>query len=246
MLDTSEEIETPEGVDLVVVPAGIIVRCLAYLIDFSIRAIIFIVLAMLLGWLGDLGAGVLSIFVFLLEWLYPVVFEVFINGATPGKKLMKLRVIQEDGTPVRLSSSVIRNLLRVVDFLPLGYLAGLVTMVLSGNFRRLGDLAAETMVVYDDRVVHDASVVQEDSADVYSISEHCQRRPLPMPFKLFEQQAIIQFSQRAAGLSEARQLELANILSPIVKETNQQAVDALHEISNELIGRSSGEREAKS
>jgi len=234
MLDTSKEIETPEGVDLVVVPAGIIVRCLAYLIDFSIRVVIFIVLAMLLSWLGDLGAGVLSIFVFLLEWLYPVVFEVFINGSTPGKKLMKLRVIQEDGTPVNLSSSVIRNLLRVVDFLPLGYLTGLVTMVLSGNFRRLGDLAADTMVVHDDVV------------DVYSISEHCQRRPLPMSFKLFEQQAIIQFSQRAAGLSESRQLELANILSPIVKETNQQAVEALHEISNELIGRSSGEREAKS
>ena len=229
MLDTSEEIETPEGVDLVVVPAGIIVRCLAYLIDFSIRAVIFIVLAILLGWLGDLGAGVLSIFIFLLEWLYPVVFEVFINGSTPGKKLMKLRVIQEDGTPVKLSSSVIRNLLRVVDFLPLGYLSGLVTMVLSGNFRRLGDLAAETMVIY------------HDSADdnVYSIPEQCQRRPLPIPFKLFEQQAIIQFSQRAAGLSEARQLELANILSPIINETNQQAVEALHEITNELTGRSS-------
>jgi uncharacterized RDD family membrane protein YckC len=226
MLDTSEQIETPEGVDLEVVPAGVIVRCLAYLIDFSIRAVIFIVLAMLLAWLGDFGAGILSIFVFLLEWLYPVAFEVFVNGSTPGKKLMKLRVIQEDGTPVRLSSSVIRNLLRIVDFLPLGYLTGLVTMVLSGNFRRLGDLAAETMVVYD------------DSTNVYSISEHCKRRSLPMPFKLFEQQAIIQFSQRAAGLSEARQLELANILSPIVKETGQQAVEAIHEVSNELIGRS--------
>lgn len=234
MLDTSEHIETPEGVDLEVVPAGVIVRCLAYLIDFSIRVIIFIVLAMLLGWLGDLGAGVLSILVFLLEWLYPVVFEVFINGATPGKKLMKLRVIQEDGTPVKLASSVIRNLLRVVDFLPLGYLTGLVTMTLSGNFRRLGDLAAETMVVHDENV------------HLYAISEHCQRRPLPMPFKLFEQQAIIQFSQRAEGLSEARQFELANILSPVVKETNQQAVDALHEISNELIGRTSGEQETKS
>jgi len=242
MLDTSKEIETPEGVDLVVAPAGIIVRCLAYLIDFSIRAVIFIVLAILLGWLGDLGAGVLSIFVFLLEWLYPVVFEVFINGSTPGKKLMKLRVIQEDGTPVKLSSSVIRNLLRVVDFLPLGYLAGLVTMVLSGNFRRLGDMAAETLVVHD------------DSVNIYSISEHCQRRPLPMPFKLFEQQAIIQFSQRAEGLSEARQLELANILSPILSPalsptttvTDQLAVEALHEISNELIGRTSGEQEAKS
>ncbi len=238
MLDTSEKIETPEGVDLEVVPAGVIVRCLAYLIDFSIRAVIFIVLAILLGWLGDLGAGVLSIFVFLLEWLYPVVFEVFINGSTPGKKLMKLRVIQEDGTPVKLSSSVIRNLLRVVDFLPLGYLTGMITMVLSGNFRRLGDMAAETMVVYD------------DSVNIYSISEHCQRRPLPMPFKLFEQQAIIQFSQRAEGLSEARQFELANILSPMLSptttETNQQAVDALHEISNELIGRTSGEQEVKS
>ncbi len=227
MLDTSETIETPEGVDLVVVPAGIIIRSLAYLIDFMIRAGIFILLAILLGWLGKLGAGVLSIFAFVLEWLYPVIFESFVNGSTPGKKLMKLRVIQQDGTPVRFSSSLIRNLLRVVDFLPLGYLTGLTTMVLSGQFRRLGDLAADTLVVH------------EDVPSVYSTAEHSQRRPLPIPFKLFEQQAIIQFSQRAAGLSQARQLELANILSPVTNAQGQEAVEALHEISNELIGTSS-------
>ncbi len=87
---------------------------------------------------------------FALLWFYPVYFEVRAHGQTPGKRFMGLRVLQENGTPVGWSASVLRNFLLVADFLPVLYLAALISMISDSSFRRLGDLAAGTLVVYAD------------------------------------------------------------------------------------------------
>ena len=85
---------------------------------------------------------------FFTYWLYGVGFEVLNNGMTPGKKMQGLQVVHDDGTPIRLPASLLRNLVLYVDLLPAAYAAGIVTMLLTNNFRRLGDLAGGTMVIY--------------------------------------------------------------------------------------------------
>ena len=80
---------------------------------------------------------------------YGMVTEWFWRGQTLGKRVLRLRVVDEAGLALRPSQIVVRNLLRAVDFLPVAYGFGLTAMLLDGRFRRLGDLAAGTMVIYD-------------------------------------------------------------------------------------------------
>ena len=83
----------------------------------------------------------------LLSGGYFIFFELLMRGQTPGKKSMKIRVIRDDGTPVTANEVLIRNILRIVDFLPFGYALGAVVMFPNPLAKRLGDLAAGTIVV---------------------------------------------------------------------------------------------------
>ena len=141
MFDTIRKFEVPEGVDLELRIAGPIVRILAWLIDLLIRGAAYLVLMFILSLFGAIGWGIMLIVTFFFEWLYPVVFELY-QGATPGKKTLNLYVCHDDGTPVNWQSSMLRNLLRVVDWLPLFYALGLITMCVNKEFKRLGDIAA--------------------------------------------------------------------------------------------------------
>ena len=148
-------IETPEQIDISFQKAGIGSRFYAALIDTGLLALILFVgyyvnrnfiteLGDTVGnWLGAIG----GILVFALFWGYYMVFEVTSNGQTLGKRALGLRVIKDGGYPIGFSDSAIRNLVRVVDFLPFFYGAGLLTMLINGNWKRLGDLAAGTLVV---------------------------------------------------------------------------------------------------
>ena len=94
------------------------VRGLALLIDLVIQTVLWIVLLIILLFIiGDskFGIGISLIVAFVLFWFYPVIFEVFYNGATPGKKVMKLRVVHDDGTPIAITSSIIRNFMLVIE-----------------------------------------------------------------------------------------------------------------------------------
>lgn len=147
-LDTRAPVETPDGIELPLSPAGPVTRASAWLLDGIIRAAIILGLAMALAFLGGLGVAVLVLAWFLVNWWYPVLFEVLSGGATPGKKTFGLRVVLTNGTPVTWGASIVRNLLRQVDFLPFGYFTGLLSMLISRRFQRLGDLAAGTLVVH--------------------------------------------------------------------------------------------------
>lgn len=88
---------------------------------------------------------------FVLQWTYFVVCELLMRGSSPGKAMMGLRVVREGGLPITPRDSLVRNLARMVDMLPSSYFVGLVAMVVSRRTQRLGDIAAGTIVVREDR-----------------------------------------------------------------------------------------------
>ena len=163
-LDTLHHAETPEGIALALRPAGIVARGQAWLIDLLIRMGLFFVLAMVTAALGGVGVAFLLISYFLLEWFYPVAFELGRSGATPGKRVMGLQVVMDSGLPVTPGASIVRNLLRAADFLPFLYAGGAVASLLRSDFKRLGDMAAGTLVVYNETVRLHGAVPQAAAA----------------------------------------------------------------------------------
>lgn len=242
MIDTRLYIETPEGADLPIDPAGVTPRALAFMIDTCIKLVAIVGFSFLVGYFGGLGKGVNLIFTFLLEWFYSVFFEVYRGGQTPGKKRLGIVVIQDDGSPVNFSVSLTRNLLRVIDFLPFAYLTGLISCLLNKEFKRVGDFAAGTSVVYQSKSVFvtpqrvskgDAAVkapldqktvqgsVNSTSPNHGSpiLSPTLSPTFSPIPTLDFdEKRAILEFSDRHTQLSVARRNELAKILSPALGE----------------------------
>jgi uncharacterized RDD family membrane protein YckC len=163
-MDEFDIIETPENVDLQRRLAGIGSRFLAGLLDtlLMIGALILLALGAMLFGVGLFAFGrdvvgradqwVLAWFfllVFLVYWGYFVLFETWMNGQTPGKKYMRIRVVQQEGGGVSFPAVAIRNLLRAVDILGLYAVAGMA-MFLTKKVQRLGDLAAGTVVISEE------------------------------------------------------------------------------------------------
>src|SRR5580704_2359316 len=158
-------IETPEQVDLRFPIAGLGSRFLAILTDSAIQTVVLFLMifsfALIFGSARRTTGGVPSdtavkwfiaaivLFYFLLYWGYFSLFEAFWNGQTPGKRLLKIRVIKDSGRQITLFEALARNLLRVVDWLPTLYLAGVITMLCNREQKRLGDLVAGTIVVHE-------------------------------------------------------------------------------------------------
>src|SRR5687767_8517159 len=226
MLDTTRKVATPEGIELTLRLAGPVPRAMAWAIDLAIRAAI--VLAVMVGALqfGRAGWGVVLLTLFFVEWLLPAWLETLWRGQTPGKRAMRLAVLNDDGTPVRWPAAMTRNLLRAIDFLPFGYVFGLVSMLINRDFKRLGDLAAHTIVVY----------------------REAKQRPLELPaapplapplvLALAEQRAVLDFAERSLSLTAERAEELAELAVPLLAGAQpHQATQRLVRIANHLIGR---------
>ncbi|VVO06572.1 RDD family protein [Pseudomonas fluorescens] len=223
-LDTRYQVETPEGIDLPLRPAGLMPRALAFAIDLGIRGLILGLLFIAVGFLGELGIGLGSILLFLLSWWYMVLFEVLNQGRSPGKQLMGLRVIHEDGTPIGWSASLTRNLLRFVDMLPFGYFLGALSCLQHPAFKRLGDLAAGTLVIYREQPITRPHLPLA--------------QPLRPPFILHlnEQRAVLSFAERQGDLSDERVNELAAILAQPLQVSAPHAVAELNGIARGLLG----------
>ena len=245
LIDNIAQHPTPEGLMLSLMPAGVMPRVSAWLIDFAIRMAVMVVLGIVSALFGTAGSGILAIGYFLITWLYPVFFEVYRQGMTPGKKSQGIYVCHDDGTPISLSSSMIRNLLRVADFLPIGFAAGALTVLFSKRSQRIGDLVAGTLVVYNQQddigklynsvfgLLASQPILESASAVPNAPALFDPASPLFFyPIQLNEQQALVAFSERLAFLSEARQQEIAQVLAPLVKlkhsspPDNPQAVAA--------------------
>ena len=226
MLDTRYRVEIPGGIHLEAQVVGPIPRSFAFLIDKVIQAIA--ILAMSIAAiplnLGGIGGGFLLIFLFAVEWLYPVLFELLMRGQTPGKKVMGIAVVNDDLSPVTLGTSLIRNLLRTVDFLPLLYLGGVITMLSNRRFQRLGDLAAGTLVISSARAAQTAAVV-----DVQPLAPAIQ-------LSRSEQTTLVEFLQRSSQISQPRQQELASILEGITHDKGEDGVDRLRRYGAWYLG----------
>jgi len=189
-LDTRYQIETPEGIDLPLRPAGLLVRSLAFAFDLGLRGLILGILFIALAFLGNLG----------------------------------LRVVQDDGTPIGWSASLIRNLLRFVDMLPFGYFLGAISCLQHPNFKRLGDLAAGTLVIYREQPLSRPQVPQAPALR------------LPFALELNEQRAILSFAERQGELSAERVNELAAILATPLQVSPARAVAELNGVARGLLG----------
>lgn len=186
-MDSSGDLEraytllTPENVEVTYEIAGLGSRFVAAVVDGLIQGVLFVLVAVatlvaagttfavlrelavpgqatLVAWM--LGGGLLLLFLVL--WGYYLFFELVWAGQSPGKRLARIRVIREDGYPVGFLESLVRNLVRVVDFLPAYYVIGTTVMLLNPRAKRLGDFVAGTLVVKErslaslDQLTHDA------------------------------------------------------------------------------------------
>jgi uncharacterized RDD family membrane protein YckC len=225
MLDTLRPVETPEGLALDLRCAGVVPRALAWSLDFGIRMLVGSVGLMVLGVLGDTGAGIGLVFLFALYWAYPIVCEVLWNGQTPGKRSLGLRVVNDNGTPVTWLPSIVRNLMRTVDMLPVLYGFGIAAMLADPSMRRFGDLVAGTVVVYVEPPATPAA-----APPVAAVAPS-------LPLQPQEQRAIVAFAERSWRMTPERQHELAELLAPVTGARGHGAVDAVLAIANHLLGR---------
>jgi len=180
-------IPTPENVSFGYEVVGIGNRFIATLFDSAILLLLFVAINLLLafaldlvgafstnlldfaeeiGWSQGILIAIYTLLQFLLIWGYYIGFEWLWQGQTPGKRWTKIRVVRIDGNPVGFGEVAIRNLVRIIDFLPATYALGLVTMFFSENARRLGDYAAGTIVIKDKSMLtlEDVTAVTERKA----------------------------------------------------------------------------------
>jgi uncharacterized RDD family membrane protein YckC len=217
-LDNTTEVETPERIRFRYRAAGPVRRSFAWLLDLVIRAgilfavglIIMLVSAIKTDDLAQASQGVVLVIVFALEWGYYVAFETLWNGASPGKRAFGLRVVKEGGFPIGFYDSVLRNLLRAADFLPVGYVLGLTVMVGDQRFRRLGDRVAGTMVVVEDA----ARVGESLKLNPPPTQGELEALPVRPPLSADELEALELFLRRG-DLSPPRRLELAEMTAGI-------------------------------
>jgi uncharacterized RDD family membrane protein YckC len=203
ILDTVVTAETPEGILLELRPAGLSSRLYAYAIDGLIRVLVLYAVAIVTRPIGGIGAAIWFILIFLIEWFYPVFFELSRSGATPGKRLFKLKVVMDDGLPVTPVASVTRNLLRTADFLPVLYGVAIVTMLARPDCKRLGDLAAATLVVHQPRATAKLpQLAVAPLAPAYALAPR-------------DQAAVIALAARAPLLTTDRLDELAALAAPV-------------------------------
>ncbi len=232
-LDLTVAVTTPENISFEYQIAGPFRRLPAMILDIAIRWLIVIVVVIIALFTGILAAfpnsGVLlavgmNLGIFALSWFYGLFFEIVWNGQTPGKRAMNLRVVSVDGRPINGAQATIRNFLRVADFFPYvslqalfpesglmipTLLVSLICMLMTRRFQRVGDLAAGTMVVVDERGWQSKKVSVTD-ARVASLAEF-----IPANFQMTRSMAktIALYMERRPQMSATRQQQVAMILA---------------------------------
>lgn len=231
MLDDELVIETPERVELHYVLANVGNRFLAAAIDHLIQAsaifIVIIIAGAFSDWrlfnsMGVWAAALTVLAIFAIYWGYFVAFETLWSGQTPGKRIMRLRVVREDGRPVRFFEVFVRNVLRVaIDFQPLpSYAIGVVSIIFSARSKRVGDFVAGTVVVKE-RATEAPSL--EEIIKVSEIEQQRLDRAVPAAFTADTRQlsepelrAVQTFLKRRFELTEVNRMALAmRIAQPI-------------------------------
>jgi uncharacterized RDD family membrane protein YckC len=218
-------VETPENVVLTYQLAGPSVRCTAYFIDLLLRIGLMWVLSILLSLTGlssflpGMSTGLYLLAWFFNSWGYYVFSEGLFRGQSVGKHMMGLRVIRQGGYPITLWPAVVRNFIRAADSLPfLLNGVGFVSMLVTRNMQRLGDLAAGTVVITERRVVLPKEPIILEKIQPLAREELGRFQPDGTTLT-----AIEQFLSRRHVLSHERGHELASILAvPLAERLDYQ------------------------
>jgi uncharacterized RDD family membrane protein YckC len=218
LIDSRYTIQTPEGVELPVQVAGPPARALAWVVDAFVVVVLYVIISFVIRLMspsvetevvsGGVATGLMLVLLFILNWSYDIVCEVWLGG-TPGKRALGLQVMHVNGTPVGLRASFIRNVLRTADLFPLFYGLGLAVMCLSDRFQRVGDVLAGTVVVYKDN--HLLGVPMMSVASI----------PVPSHLTYSDRQTILLFAERHPTLAPQRSAELAQRLAFLVPDEQQ-------------------------
>lgn len=222
VLDTRQSVELGEGVEIHLRIAGPFPRALALLLDMLIIIGVMMVVGFIVGIISIrssmVGQGVFLIVGFFMSWGYFTFFEAGRRGATIGKRTLGLRVIDRSGNHITKGQAFVRNILRLVDMLPgmpstatgvligsfgLGFFCCLFTK----KFQRVGDLVANTLVVYTqpELMMTGAEPAVESAAPTVALARE-------------EQAALVDYYHRASMWSEARRIELADHATEITQK----------------------------
>jgi uncharacterized RDD family membrane protein YckC len=213
--DTAIKAQTPEGIEYTLYPAGLCARFCAYSIDSLLQGVLLLVFIIVYIVVLKMAAGFWLIFLvrFALDWFYHIVCELMFRGQTPGKRLLGLRVVQQDGSPISPGSSFIRNLLRFADSFIGLFLICFISVAASRGFRRPGDWAAGTLVVY---TWQSQIIRQSGKMDWLSgIPPAVPGRALSFE----EKQGVLMFARRYPLLGPVRADEIARPLAPDTAES---------------------------
>jgi uncharacterized RDD family membrane protein YckC len=225
-------VDTPEQIALEFPLAGIGSRFLAVAIDTLLQIAVFIVLAagtffassviarvlpMLGAWL-TFAPAVMIFLIFCLYWGYFAGFEILWKGQTPGKRVAGIRVIRESGRPIDASAAILRNLVRIIDFLPGMYGIGVTCMLLNRQSRRLGDFVAGTVVVHDRQPEDARSAWSPSKPEGAAVAGGAN----PMPIRISDAELVLieAYLERRSGLDwQARDRTATMIVRRISEKT---------------------------
>lgn len=244
-------ITTPENARIEYELAGAASRGGAAIMDLLIQGAAVMVLVLLRQtlliihkWPGTMQANaILGIVVFLLIWGYYVFFEAAWNGQTPGKRYLRLRVVRAGGLPVDLQCAAVRNLVRFVDLLPFFYVVGAITLFLTRNSQRLGDLAAGTLVVKERSEWKSELAPPETPAAVPAQGATCVKNLELVTPQEFD--AAKRYLERKAEFDPAAREQIAaRIAQPIMRNLgmNDDGRVPYSEILTEIYSRCTAER----
>lgn len=213
-IDTVHEIDTPEHLAFRARIAGPSRRLFAWLLDLVAQAVIAMLLMTLVTSVSavgpsGLGQGLTLFLVFVLQWFYFTIAETLTGGRSLGKIAFKLRVVRPNGLPITWRESILRNFLRAADHgvSPTLLLFGPVVMMFDKSFRRLGDMAAGTIVVVEE------STRVRSAPEIAADPELVAELPVVLPLDHDDLEALELFVNRER-MSDARRDELASIVAP--------------------------------
>ena len=233
-------IATPENVVLDFEPAGLGSRFLALFVDTIIWFLMMLLLIFLFSYLTSFsltgtfssleawGTALFLFFQFLALWGYFIFFEAYLRGQTPGKRLLGIRVVRDNGLPLSFHHSLIRNLLRIADMLPPPiYILGGLSVIISKKGQRLGDMAAGTLVVRERFGPEKNAGLDYGANWVMKLERGQSKYALVLPkgkINIRQIALIEEYFKRSRSLKEEQRDKLAwQITQPILKLFDQRA-----------------------
>jgi uncharacterized RDD family membrane protein YckC len=229
-MDRNIDVRTPESIEFTYALAGLGSRFLAWFLDFLLQIAVFLAIVFGIIYLGDkmpavtktattasadkiaeaILIGLVVAVIFALFFGYFIAFEAFWNGQTPGKKLLGIRVVRDGGYPIDFGASLVRNLIRIAEFILTFYSVSAVSATISPENKRLGDIAAGTIVVRDARLkIPSLEALRGNAQPVYGATV----------FLSGDERALIRrFLDRRDELNAAKRQELAAQLAGRIRD----------------------------